>query len=188
MCFSPHQLLAANLPKWSLTGGWQIILVGFGHPQPSQQVKDLIKTSHTCWNICSTKGLNLCFAYDYVARAHAQHSWRGEIHKRRNKPIKTIFLMCRECPETEMTLAVSPTHLHNTHAKVPFDPHANIHRHAYMCLTSHTDAHESGTMQRKRRRWRTNINTSTSAPNLHSKQQRDERASLAFTLFAVIIC
>lgn len=35
---------------------------------------------------------------------------------------------------------------------------------------------------------RTNINISTSAPNLHSKQQHDERASLAFTLFAVIIC
>lgn len=33
----------------------------------------------------------------------------------------------------------------------------------------------------------TNINTRTSAPNLHSKQQHDERSSLAFTLFAVII-
>lgn len=44
------------------------------------------------------------------------------------------------------------THFHTTHAKVPFDSHANIHWHAYMCLTSHTDTHEADTMQRKRRR------------------------------------
>lgn len=31
-----------------------------GHPPPSQQMKDLVKTSHTCWNICSTKWQNLC--------------------------------------------------------------------------------------------------------------------------------